>query len=164
MECRLYKISADPRQLEKVTAATSYVTIPSIGSIEPTAPVDILSPSFIFNNDSTLYDYNYLYCATFKRYYYITGISILTGGRILIQCSVDVLQTYKDEILNCKATITRSESVGAPTRFTDKQLPINPVNKFVTSIEMPETSGSFSADGEYSYLLTLIGGTPEAGG
>ena len=164
MKLKLYQISADPRELEKVTAATQYVEIPASKLMEPTAPIDILSPSFIINNDSSLYSYNYLYCDTFGRFYYIDSMSILPGGRILIQCSVDVLQTYKDDILSTIGTVTRSESIGAPTLYTDKQLPIHPVNKFVTSIEMPETSGSFSADGEYSYLLTLIGGTPEAGG
>lgn len=159
MLCRLYTINKDPRELEKVTEQTPYVE--AIGNVEPTAPMNILSPSFIFQNDPDLYACNYLYCDTFSRFYYINNISILPGGRILVDCSVDVLQTYKDDILQRVATITRSESIGHPTLFTDKQLPIHPVYKTVTSIVMPETSGSFSADGEYSYLLTLTGGTPD---
>lgn len=160
MECKLYTISADPRQLLKVTNETPYTS--AIASIEPTAPVNILSPTFIFNNNSSLYACNYLYCDTFSRFYYIDNISILTGGRIAVECSVDVLQTYATEIKARTATITRSESIGHPTLYTDKQLPVHPVNKHITSIEMPELSGSFSADGEYSYLLTVIGGEPSA--
>lgn len=159
MEIKLYTISKDPRELEKVTSSTPYIT--AIATIEPTAPVNILSPTFIVNNNSSYYPCNYLKCEDFGRYYYIDNLSLLTGGRIALDCSVDVLQTYKDEIIQRVATITRSESIGHPTLFTDKQLPIHPVYKTVTSIVMPETSGSFSADGEYSYLLTLTGGTPD---
>lgn len=162
MQCNLYTITADPRQLVKVTSTTPYIS--AIANIEPTQPVNILAPTFIFNNNSQLYPCNYLYCDTFSRYYYIRNIRILPGGRIAIDCTVDVLQTYASSIKNCNATITRYErrtdgSTG-PTEIPDSKLPVLPGRKDIDSItvfnrDISDFSNDVRAE---NYLVITIGG------
>lgn len=47
----------------------------------------------------TVKDFNYCYIPNFYRYYYIENI-ILQGKVTVIDCEVDVLMTYKDDIRN----------------------------------------------------------------
>ena len=155
MTLTLYTITNDNNYLDKISNATAVTETPI--TVEPVTPVDILNPSFVLVNNGYV-NCNYVYCDTFDRYYYIDNITLDTAGRVVLHCKVDVLQSWKSEILSCFATITRSESIGHPTLYPDKKLPVHPVNKFMTSIVMPETSGSFSSDGEYCYLLTVMGG------
>lgn len=163
MTLYLYDISADTRCLTKVIFGTT-PAIKTAADIEPTEGVDILAPHFILGYDSSYLHCNYLYCSELNRYYYITEMTIDTAQRIHVECSVDVLQTYSADILNCMATVTRSESVGKPTMYTDSKLPVYPSKKNVTSIIMEQVSVPLNSmltttDGD-NYLLTVIGGEP----
>ena len=162
MLCDLYSISADDRQLIKVVTGTTPVTTQK-ANIKPTAEVDIINPTFIFDSPATVLTCNYLYCDTFARWYYITNISVDTAQRAIVECKIDVLQTYATEIKNSVATILRSESVGAPTHYTDNKLPVYPNKKNITSIVMPVNNSDLSSayldgTGDY-YILTVVGGT-----
>ena len=147
MICYLYNISADARQLEKVTSATPYTEVHT--TVKPTDTVDIISPTFTFAYSAAALSANYLYCNDFNRYYFITNIAIETGGRVRVSCSIDVLQTYADSIRNCKATVIRTATSGAPTMYSDSKFPVYPSKKVVTSITSAETSNSLSANGDY---------------
>lgn len=155
MTCRVYTISVDSRALTKITNTTAYTELTTINGKDR---IDIISPTFIFNYSSTLLAANYLYCSDFGRYYFITNIAVDTAGRIVINCAVDVLQTYATEIKNCYGVIIRAESKGAPTMYVDNKLPIYTDKKTATSIIMPETGGNFTANGNnYCYVLNVIG-------
>lgn len=71
--------------------------------------IDVVSPTFILTYEPSIIDSNYLYYDKNKRYYYINEISRIDGGEVIIKCSVDVLMSFKTDILNCKATIDRNE-------------------------------------------------------
>lgn len=162
MYCDLYSISADDRQLVKVVSGTTPVTTQK-ADLKPTTEVDIINPTFIFTDVATVLGCNYLYCNTFGRYYYITNISVDTAQRAIVECRIDVLQTYANQIKNSVATILRSESVGAPTHYTDNKLPVFPNKKNITSIVMPVNNSDLSSayldgTGDY-YILTVVGGT-----
>ena len=155
MTITLYKVTADNRKLDKTTGLTPVAT--SI-TIEPTSTIDALNPVFVIANNSSYYSCNYLTCDTMGRSYYISSFSVDTAGRLNLHCTVDVLDSFKSDIKNCVATVIRSESIGKPTKYNDEKLPVNPVEKNIISIEMSELSGSFSSNGEKSYLLTVVGG------
>lgn len=157
MTCYLYNISADARQLTKVTSATPYTEAHT--AVKPTAPLDIITPTFVFDYSAAALSCNYLYCSEFERFYFVTNIAVDTAGRINISCAIDVLQTYSTAIKNCRATIIRTATSGAPTMYVDSKFPVYPSKKVVTSITSAETSGSLSADGGYCYVLNTIGGT-----
>ena len=56
----------------------------------------ILQPILILKNYNSG---NYCYIKEFNRYYYISDIRVLTGGLYQLQLEVDVLMTYKNEIM-----------------------------------------------------------------
>ena len=157
MTITLYKVNNDPTCIDKITGVTP--TGSNI-SVYPLHSVNMLYPVFDIDLDNTYMCCNYLYCDTFDRYYFIKNISINTAQHMIIQCAIDVLQSFKNSILNSPTTILRAESIGYPTQIIDTKLPINPTRKQITSIVLPETSNTFDTDAEYSYLLTVIGGQP----
>ena len=52
---------------------------------------------------------NYLYIDSYKRYYFVDVT--IENGFLVLNCSIDVLMTYKSAILNLTATITRNENL-----------------------------------------------------
>lgn len=68
----------------------------------------ILSPVFIIPA-TEVYTYNYAYVPTLHRYYYITDIVALENNMLEIHMQVDALQSFKTEIMACKAICARSE-------------------------------------------------------
>jgi len=75
----------------------------------------ILSPRFILETAGKyLNNCNYLYWQEAGRYYFIDDVVVMTGGRMMVYCTVDVLQSFAAEI--------REQLV-----ITDKQLTIGSV-------------------------------------
>lgn len=162
MTINIYKTTADPRALDKITGATLINSTPI--TVKPTAKVNLLAPVFEVEFDADYLTANYLYCDTFDRYYFISNPSVSTGNRIELACSIDVRQSFRGRILKTPLTVLRSQSIGAPTKYQDQKLPIYPTKKNVTSIEMPENSNAFRTFSlnllDYGYLLTVVGGAP----
>lgn len=57
----------------------------------------ILQPILILKN---YIGGNYCYVDEFERYYFINDVRLLNGGLYELQLNVDVLMTYKEEIIN----------------------------------------------------------------
>ena len=75
----------------------------------------VTSPTIIIGGISsldTISDYNYAYIAQCHRYYYINDIIALSGGRVKLILTVDVLMTYKADILNSTQLVTRQKNIG----------------------------------------------------
>ena len=60
----------------------------------------------------TISDYNYAYIPQCHRYYYINDIIALSGGRVKLLLSVDVLMSFKTDILNSTQLVTRQKNKG----------------------------------------------------
>lgn len=54
---------------------------------------------------------NYAYIPRFERYYFIDSIQKHYNGFVTISMRVDVLETYKNDIINTRANIVESENV-----------------------------------------------------
>ena len=67
---------------------------------------------------------NYCYIPLFKRYYYINNIRMTSGGLAEIECTVDVLMSFKDKILACTAILQRHETI-YNAYLTDNQFLVN---------------------------------------
>lgn len=62
-------------------------------------------PRLLLKNDNDKYKgYNYAYIDFFKRYYFVESTSNNNDRIIELQLETDVLETYKDDILNAQAT------------------------------------------------------------
>ena len=71
---------------------------------------DIVDPEIIVEFDGTLVDCNYMYIATFNRYYFITKIESVRTKLWKIYAHCDVLKTYANAILGTEAVVARSET------------------------------------------------------
>ena len=157
MTINIYKTAADNRRLDKLTGATLLNNTPI--TVKPTDKISVLEPVFEIDYDAAYMTANYVYCDVFDSYYYCTT-RINTAQRVELVCAIDVRQTFPTAIKNASCDVIRAESLLMPTLIPDDKLPVNPSKKVVTSIKLPETSKTFGTDKEYSYLLTVVGGTP----
>ena len=70
----------------------------------------VLRPVLIVNSSQDVYEYNYLYIAAFNRYYFIDDIRSAHNNIWEISAHVDVLETYKNDILSNSAVIKRQQN------------------------------------------------------
>ena len=162
MTILFYQSPDDPKKVDK--------TLNAVGSGEATLQaninntddtVSLLSPGFIVASNTTYYNATHIYCSDMGgRYYYINNITLLTGGKMLIHCSIDVLKTYATQIMACKGTIIRSESVGQPTLIADSKLPVYTNKRITVCDNFKDTPFSADVGNLYPYILTTIGGSP----
>ena len=101
MTAILYNNKSDNREINK--------NITEISTIDVTLYMDtnLLKPVFkvkTFNNNA-----NYIYVQNLRRYYYIDNYT-LSNQCVYLHCSVDVLMSYKTELLNTECLISRSET------------------------------------------------------
>lgn len=90
---RLYRCSADPTRLDKSDYLSDRLTVTGVCR----QPIDMLNPQIAIELSSTP-QYNYAYIAALSRWYWIMWEHI-TADLWLAKMSVDVLMSYKDEIL-----------------------------------------------------------------
>lgn len=113
MKLQLSNTSDQPNVIGKVITGTKEVTIMLKKSDDVKAPTLILSRSTYDKN------YNYAYMPDLKRYYFINDVVNLNNDNVRINLQEDVLQTYKDDILNSTAIIT---ATGKPS-YLSSELP-----------------------------------------
>ena len=111
------KTNDDNRKVNK-----NFVIIKTINAELKTSS-DIIKPIFILSYTENLNECNYLYCESYKRYYYIQNLRFLTGNRIELECYIDVLNTYKNEIKNINCVIERQENF-FNSQYNDNLIPV----------------------------------------
>lgn len=74
---------------------------------ELTEGCNILNPSIKFDKISQLFTKNYCYIPAFNRYYFVEDIEV-NNKNIIISLHVDVLMSFRQDISNSSALITRS--------------------------------------------------------
>ena len=79
---------------------------------------DTLFPEIKLSSDYS--DYNYIFVPSFNRYYFVNEVERLSGEHIIVKCKVDVLMTYKDDILNLKCNDVRNERERRGEMLDDK--------------------------------------------
>ena len=75
----------------------------------------VTSPTVIIGGIASIdsiSDYNYAYIPQCHRYYYINDIIALSGGRVKLLLTVDVLMSFKTDILNSTQLVTRQKDKG----------------------------------------------------
>lgn len=104
MTITVYKISDDRRVVNK-TLGTAVATLTAVMKNE----ADILYPVLEVAYNSSVLTANYLYIDTLQRYYYIKNIK-LDRQRLFLECEVDVLKSYYNEIKNLSCVVSRQEN------------------------------------------------------
>lgn len=145
MQLVLYKnLSADNEVNKVLTDGTAF-------NINLKQETDIINPElFLVKLTGIDYnDYNYAEIVELKRFYFIDSISSVNASLFKLECSTDVLETYKDDILLSEARYKRNIKNG-------DFLNISVDHSFIETVERHELSGSMS-EGK-TMLLTTVGG------
>lgn len=91
--------------------------------------------------------YNYCFIPELNRYYFIDRCVIKRGGYYELYLTLDVLQTYKDKILNLYGTVTRSKT---SLYLEGNNLPVTSHTK----IKKYEFNDVFNHDGTYVMITS----------
>lgn len=144
MNVEFYTCSDDPRKISK--------TMQSVKSAVCTVydGCSITSPTIMLRYDPDIITCNFFRIPEWNRWYSIADYSVDNAKTLYVTGMIDVLYTYKDQILACDATAIRSEGVGRPTYIPDSSLPLYPESDYVTSLSI----GNYAISGNYHYLLT----------
>ena len=98
---------------DAIEVSKKITSVSSINNAKIINETDIVNPSIIVSRnfyDSIILQANYLYIDNLHRYYYINNISF-ADSMIVIDCTVDVLMSYKNGIRNITCTVTRNENL-----------------------------------------------------
>ena len=71
--------------------------------------VDLISPIIILKDDDSLniMNCNYCYLNELKRYYFIRDIALMNGNMFKLILECDVIESFKDDILNSQCKYNR---------------------------------------------------------
>lgn len=105
MTITFYKTVSSENQIKKVLTDSKTYT----GTFKN--DFDILNPKIIISDsDYLILDYNYCYIQELNRYYFVKNITIISNNRFLIDCKIDVLKSYANELQNCTGIIIECEN------------------------------------------------------
>lgn len=115
--------------------------------------ISIETPTLIFNYNGNAHNINYVQIPEFGRCYFITDIVDMTGGRYMIKCKSDVLESFKQSILSLKCVIEKTESnIMSNMYFNDGSF-ISSEKEFIYTKNFPD---GFNENGEF--ILITAGG------
>lgn len=102
MEIHFYTYNGHPDTINKTLGAPFVVSGALVGNC------DLLTPIVDVRLDAVP-TYNYCYIPLFRRYYFITEITI-NGGVYSVEMDIDVLKTYSTQILVSRGTMTETDT------------------------------------------------------
>lgn len=154
MVAKIYKTKSAPNVVNKILSEV--VTFEEVIFKEDTS---LLNPTIIINgvsNDSsyTIEDIgtsNYFSIPKVNRYYFITDITMMSGGRVAITGKVDVLMSFKTDILGSTQLIVRQEKK-TNNYLIDTDIPLSSKKQVIE-----HEFGDSITDSGY-YILAVNGG------
>lgn len=151
----LYRTPSDERMINK-TLNDKF----SFDKINLKQDCSITHPEFVLGKTSSTEPidtvgwwrkFNYCYCSNLDRYYFIRNIVFQKTGLVVLQCEVDPLMSFKDDILNSTQLVTRQE-YKQQRYIPDTSLPIHAAVK--TQITM---FGNAIGGSDYTLVLETVG-------
>lgn len=136
----LYSISDGDNVINK--SLVNGVTIP----INLKNNFDIINPEIVLNGDYR--GFNYAHIPSLNRFYVITNVEQLNLRLVKLIMSCDVLETYKDDILNSHAEYMRNIKNGDYVQFSTDSSALTSVSKHLSNVTMIE---------ENNLIITTIG-------
>lgn len=119
----------------------------------PTNTVNIYNPCITVDYNAGYLTANYIYIPLFHRYYYIRNISIQTGKKMLIECDVDPLMSFSDDIKNAFVNVCRAENP-VNRDLADDKIQINPKTYFIETNLFPNSPYTFGGN---QYVIGVNG-------
>ena len=148
MTIKTYRFLGDSRKIDKsLTLVKTYSNADIVGNM------DIQSPIISLQLDSftEVINFNYIYIPELRRYYYVENSTIREDGFVQIQCKVDVLKSFKTDILASIQYVERQENK-CSYRVPDNGYTIKS-NRNLTI----KNFGSEIINPNYDFILTTYG-------
>ena len=154
MKLILYTNTAETNRLDKTNSLTALTTEIDV---EPVNDFDVLNPVFSLVSPSTYYNNaNYCYSSTLGRFYFIRKTTILSGNRLQFECEIDVLNTYKNQILNLTVTAARSTNKYNKYIQDNQQLTTNkPINQLKVLPNKPFNPSAIMSGSSKCFVVAL---------
>lgn len=150
MEINLFTCNAERNRIDK----SAYLTNRFVLSGAFRASTSALNIEVdVEKSNPVKYDYNYMYIEEFNRYYYIDDIVSVRTNVWTIKASVDVLMSFKTDILKSSAIIDKIENEIAANLYLDDGSFVMDTRKYN---EIKEFPNGFNDSG--SYILICAGG------
>ncbi len=154
MVAKIFKTKSAPNVVNKVL--TEVVAFDEVIFKEDTS---LLNPTIIINGVSNSSSYNiedigtsnYFSIPKVNRYYFITDITMMSGGRVAITGKVDVLMTFKTDIIGSTQLIVRQEKK-TNNFLIDTDIPLSSKKQVIE-----HEFGESIVDSGY-YILAVNGG------
>jgi hypothetical protein len=119
--------------------------------------VSIYTPSFILKD----FDPAYNYVKWDNRYYYVRDVVFERQNVYTVSCTIDVLRTYRDQILNTSALVKYSAS-DYNVNISDHRLRTNPNATYNTASVRLITNATTTGSGG-TYILQYVTSNPTFG-
>ncbi len=154
MVAKIFKTKSAPNVVNKVL--TEVVAFDEVIFKEETS---LLNPTIIINGVSNSSSYNiedigtsnYFSIPKVNRYYFITDITMMSGGRVAITGKVDVLMSFKTDIIGSTQLIVRQEKK-TNNFLIDTDIPLSSKKQVIE-----HEFGESIVDSGY-YILAVNGG------
>ena len=157
MEIRLYHTTSPDNRMVK------YLTNASVmqGNLRDTS--NIVNPIILVERDLTqMADvYNYAYIPEFRRYYFITDMQSYRNNFVLLSLSVDVLFSFRNEILNNVAIVDKAQQEEFSNIYYDDGSFVTEARDFYT---IKTFNNGFNDNGEFILITAGGGGVIQGGG
>lgn len=149
MKLYLKKYTGDNRNLDKWTVNPNSDTYKTVEVYNTTS---LLAPQVVLDFDSAILSsgYNYAYIEKYDRYYYITDMAADSGKKIILTLAVDVLNTYKSQILASPVNVVRWEGASR-SQIYDSQYPLSTSAKWYVQLDGDDVLAS--PVGGYHFVL-----------
>lgn len=142
INARFYKFTKTVDSTERPSGNGTVFAITLKDAVSVVAPVIELS--------TDAFDFNYCYIPSFGRYYFVQRCIILNNNRMEYHLTVDVLATYRTEILASSLYVLRSASSYNNYLIDDTWTHTTAFTESVQSTSFPDF------DGQGCYLVTVI--------
>ena len=100
----IYNYKGQPNTINKKLTPLGTINV----ALRP--EINVHNPTLKIQIPPNMYGFNYVYIEDFKKYYFVDNFMYLGGNTYLLTLSLDVLQTYKDVILQSTALIVESDN------------------------------------------------------
>ena len=104
----------------------------------------VINPTILVEH-SNLSNYNYVYIPEFNRYYFITEMTIVRNNLWRISLKVDVLESFKSDILNLSCIVDKQQYENYGNNIDDGSY----INKADSFVEIANYPNGFNSSGEF---------------
>ena len=134
MNIKLYKCKSPFNKVNKTNDLSLETIFESVIFFEEDT-LSIINPSILLkisNDCEDMAKYNYCYIPKFNRYYWIDNMTA-ENGLVRINCSCDVLMSFKTDIYASTQYVLRSQLKRSPY-LVDNQIPIRSDKAYVQTV------------------------------